>query len=451
MTRPACASRRRARSRFSRDAQHTIDLAIEADDDIGLASLRLRYTKVSGSGERFTFTEGELPIDVTRATIREHGPRARTWKLEPLALDAGDMVVYRAVATDHRPGAPPPESDSFIAEMLAPGGQAAPGFAIDPEQERYAVSQQMVISRPSGWRRARRRCPPEAYATEAQEHRRRAAKGARRVRVHDGRRARRRARPDADITELNEEAEAAGEDDLLAGRTANQGRVALLRAIRSMSRAATSLTTADLTAALTHERAALDAARARVLAHAHHPARAHASASGSTCRAGSPACSPTPARDVASARRRRRPTRASSRCVARSPASPRSPARRSLGATTSARASTLAESVLRVDPSDDDAAATSRASLDVGGGGDAARSRADDAHDLLDRAATGARRRTPHRSARRAADRRQSLDSAPRRRARPTRCATREAVAMTRRPRPSALCARSRSPSRSRR
>jgi len=59
------------------------------------------------------------------------------------------------------------------------------------------------------------------------------------------------------ISDLNEEQEAEGESDLLAGRMQNRGRIALLRAIRSMSRAAASLTTAELTPALTHERAAL--------------------------------------------------------------------------------------------------------------------------------------------------------------------------------------------------
>src|SRR5262249_37556390 len=61
----------------------------------------------------------------------------------------------------------------------------------------------------------------------------------------------------ADPNMLNEEQEAEGEADLAAGRNLNQGRVALLRAIRSMSRAATSLTNVDLSTALTHERAAL--------------------------------------------------------------------------------------------------------------------------------------------------------------------------------------------------
>ena len=53
------------------DGKRTLDVAIEAGDDIGLTSLRLRYTKVSGSGERFTFAEGEVPIGVTRSSVME--------------------------------------------------------------------------------------------------------------------------------------------------------------------------------------------------------------------------------------------------------------------------------------------------------------------------------------------------------------------------------------------
>jgi hypothetical protein len=63
--------------------------------------------------------------------------------------------------------------------------------------------------------------------------------------------------PNEDPNMLNEEQEAEGEADLAAGRNLNQGRIALLRAIRSMSRAAASLTNVDLATALTHERAAL--------------------------------------------------------------------------------------------------------------------------------------------------------------------------------------------------
>ena len=240
---------------FLRDAHRTLDVAAEAGDDIGLASLAVRYTKVSGSGERFTFTEGELPVAVNRAGARAWTARA-SWNLETLGLEPGDMVVYRAVATDHRPGAAPSESDSFIAEVLAPGGNAAPGFDVDPEQERYAVSQQMVILKTERLAARKSQMSADDFASASAE----IAAEQRKVRAEfvfmmGGELA---DAPDiTNMTDINEEAEAAGEDDILAGRNANQGRVALLRAIRSMSRAATSLTTADLPAALPHERAAL--------------------------------------------------------------------------------------------------------------------------------------------------------------------------------------------------
>lgn len=239
---------------FIRDARNGIDVAIEAGDDIGLASLRLRYTKVSGSGERFKFIEGEVPLTIARADARAWTARV-TWRLDGLALEPGDLVVYRAVAADRRPGAPAAESDSYIVEIVAPGGVAAAGFAIDPDVERYAVSQQMVIVKTERLAARRASISPQTFADSAQE----LAAEQRKVRAEfvfmmGGEVADETA--DA-ISDLNEEQEAQGESDLLAGRMANRGRIALLRAIRSMSRAAASLTTADLTPALTHERAAL--------------------------------------------------------------------------------------------------------------------------------------------------------------------------------------------------
>ncbi|MGH9887741.1 MAG: DUF4175 family protein, partial [bacterium] len=240
---------------YLKDGHSSIDLAVESSDDIALASLRLRYTKVSGSGERFTFTEGEVPLAITRRDARAWTARAQ-WQLDPLALGPGDMVVYRAVAADRRPGAPPSESDSYIAEVVAPGGNAAAGFALDPEQERYAVSQQMVILKTERLSVKKPTMSAGDYGTAAME----LAAEQRKVRAEfvfmmggelvDA--------PDAeDMTTINEEAEAEGEADLAAGRNLNRGRVALQRAIRAMSRAAQSLTNADLSTALTHERAAL--------------------------------------------------------------------------------------------------------------------------------------------------------------------------------------------------
>jgi hypothetical protein len=254
---------------FLRDAHQALDVALEADDDIGIATLRLHYTKVSGSGERFTFVEGEVPITITRTDAKTWTARTR-WSLEGLGLGPGDMVVYRALVTDHRPGSAASESDSFIAEIVAPGAVAAPGFAVDPDQERYAVSQQMVILKTERLQAQRSAMSAEDFATAAAE----IAIEQRKVRAEFvfmmGGEIADAPNPDAAITDLNEESEAEGESDLAAGRMQNQGRIALIRAIRAMSLAATSLTVADLPPALTSEKAALKQleqafARSRIL------------------------------------------------------------------------------------------------------------------------------------------------------------------------------------------
>ena len=239
------------------DAHRTLSLAIEAGDDIGLSSLTMRYTKVSGSGERFTFVEGQVPLSITRSGDRAWTARA-AWPLDSLRLEPGDMVVYRAVAADRRPTGGTAESDSYIAEILAPGGVAAPGFAADFEQERYAVSQQMVIVKTERLIARRATMPPANFADEAQQ----LAAEQRKVRAEfvfmlGGELA---DAPDvaASMSDINEEEEAGRESDILAGYNANAGHVALIRGIRAMSRAAASLTAADPSAALPHERAALD-------------------------------------------------------------------------------------------------------------------------------------------------------------------------------------------------
>src|SRR5262249_35052600 len=64
---------------------------VDAEDDFGLRSLSLRYTKVSGSGEQFDFEEGEIPLAVTRASGREwRGSASRS--LGDLQLQEGDML-----------------------------------------------------------------------------------------------------------------------------------------------------------------------------------------------------------------------------------------------------------------------------------------------------------------------------------------------------------------------
>lgn len=240
------------------DANRALDIGVEADDDIALAGVRLRYTQVSGAGERYTFKEGEVPLQITRSAATGWTAKAH-WNLASLGLEAGDMVVYRAVASDARPGAIPSESDSYIAEVLLPGTDAAAGFSIDPEQERYALSQQMIIVKTERLLAKRGTLSAEAFLNEAND----IAVEQRRVRAEFvfmmGGELSDEPLPDDDPTTLHEEAEAEGESDILAGRSANAGRIALVSAIRNMSSAVTLLNTASVTEALAPERAALKA------------------------------------------------------------------------------------------------------------------------------------------------------------------------------------------------
>lgn len=238
------------------DGRGAIDVRIEATDDVALSAITLRYTRVRGSGERYEFVEGEVPVAVRRRGASEWVADVR-WALDSLALEPGDLVVYRAVVHDTRPGGPPGESDAFIAEVAAPGGVAAAGFALDPEEDRYALSQQMVIQKTERVAARRRALTEGAWADSTAA----IATEQRRVRaefvfmmggeVADG------AVEEGNMTDLNEEEEAAAEADLLAGREANAGRIALRRATRAMSRAAGLLDEGDAAGALVHERTAL--------------------------------------------------------------------------------------------------------------------------------------------------------------------------------------------------
>ncbi len=245
-----------ARDLIVPDAKRTLDIGIEADDDLALGSLRLRYTKVSGSGERFTFSEGEVPVSIVRARPVEWTARAAL-ALAPLLQEPGDLVVYRAVATDSRPGSPAIESDAFIAELAAPGGVAALGFSLDPDEDRYALSQQMVILKTERLLAQRGSLAPATLAEQAML----LAGEQRRVRAEfvfmmGGEFAQQVTGEDG-MTELDEHEEAESEGDLAAGRMVNRGRTALLSAVRAMSRAAVALTTAELTPALAQEKFAL--------------------------------------------------------------------------------------------------------------------------------------------------------------------------------------------------
>lgn len=242
---------------FLPDASSRLPVTVEAEDDLGLATLAVTYTKVTGSGENFDFVSGEVPLERSR-------PSTRAWTasgaldLGALDLEPGDMVVYRGVAADRRPGAPPVESDAFIVEILAPGEAAAAGFAIDDQRDRYALSQRMVLIKTE--RLAAER--PAMSQAELLESAQVIAAEQRQVRAEfvfmmggeltD-------FAEDADPFILHEEDEAHGEADIAAGRLVNQGRAELTRAVRAMSVAAAALVDGSLDDALDAERVALEA------------------------------------------------------------------------------------------------------------------------------------------------------------------------------------------------
>ncbi|MGH7467849.1 MAG: hypothetical protein ACRENP_07645 [Longimicrobiales bacterium] len=245
------------RDLFLADARRTIAVVVEANDDLALAQLQLRYTRVYGSGERFTFTDGTLPLQIDRTNQKTWRARADL-KLETLGLAPGDMLVYRGLASDKRPGAPPAESDAFIIEITAPGAIAAEGFALDDEErDRYGISQQMVVLKTERLLARASTLAPDSLAREALT----LAAEQRSVRAEFvfmmGGELAEEVLEAANLAELNEEEHAAADEEVLAGRLANRGRIELMRAIRSMSRASTALNIANLTEALKQERAAL--------------------------------------------------------------------------------------------------------------------------------------------------------------------------------------------------
>ena len=232
------------RDLFLADGARDIPIRVAATDDIGVTSLTLAWTRVSGSGETFQFVEGTLPLALAGAGTREmHG----TASLRPSAmgLAAGDMLVYRAIARDAHPTRAPVESDAFVVEIVGASEAMAEGFSIDDQRDRYAISQQMVILKTERLIAARRSMGAALVAEEAA----RIAAEQRQVR--------------AEFVFMmggeieDEEVEAEQSHELAEGREQNEGRRDLIGAIRAMSDAAALLMRPELDQALAVEKRAL--------------------------------------------------------------------------------------------------------------------------------------------------------------------------------------------------
>lgn len=239
---------------FVPTATATLPVKIEASDDIGLKSLHLTYTKVTGSGENFTFKDGEFPLEITRTSPEAWS--ATSWiSLASLGLEAGDVLVYRAVVGDTLPGREPIESDAFVIEIVRRGEALGEGFSIDEEKDKYAISQQMIIIKTERLIAKKATMTTEAFTEEAQI----IASEQRKVRsefvfMMGGEFE--EAAPAAG-GDLNEEEEAANEAELLAGRMQNNGRQDIIAATRHMSDAVMLLTNLNPLQALPREKAAL--------------------------------------------------------------------------------------------------------------------------------------------------------------------------------------------------
>ena len=225
-----------------------LPIAIQGSDDLGVASLVLRFTKAAGGGENLTFTDGEVPLTIDRSTGKQWSGRA-TLLLDTMGLEDGDMLVYRAVVRDSNPNGTPVQSDQYLIEIGKNAEIADAGFALPTEEKKYAISQQMVIYRTEQLLKTRPRAGAGAGSETWLEQTRMIAIEQRMVR--------------AEVVFLgggeveDELEEAARSDELTEGRLQNTGRAEMLLAINAMSRAEAQLNDGRAQEALVFERQAL--------------------------------------------------------------------------------------------------------------------------------------------------------------------------------------------------
>ena len=158
---------RPARDLLLPDARSSVEVTGSVADDIAISGLTLRYTKVSGSGEQIDFVEGELPLQIARESEQQWRARGAI-ALPRLGLEAGDSLVYRLVAQDGRTGdAGMAASDTYFIEIAGPGQVPLEGVEMPPEQERYALSQQMIVLKIRRLRERERGMPPAILEEQA--------------------------------------------------------------------------------------------------------------------------------------------------------------------------------------------------------------------------------------------------------------------------------------------
>lgn len=231
-----------------------LPIEVLAEDDLGLMSVKLTYTTVTGSGENFEFQNGNVPLRLQQTDAR-HWSGAATLDVPALHLAPGDTVAYRALATDTRPGAVAVESDTFMVHIVAPDTSVLGGFAIDDEMSKYALSQQMIIMKTERLIAQRTSMTSGAFADEASN----IATEQRRLRAQFIFMMGAELEDAAAAGALDETNEAVREEEIAAGRLRNPAYVDVVQATRYMGRAAAALVVPDATGGLTEEKSALAA------------------------------------------------------------------------------------------------------------------------------------------------------------------------------------------------
>ncbi|HSC26249.1 MAG TPA: hypothetical protein VLD67_03185 [Vicinamibacterales bacterium] len=243
---PAVRIEMPARDLLVTRATGSLRIEASARDDHALHSLELRYTKVSGSGEQFTFREGVLALEVNRDSAREWKGRS-TLALSAFGLEPGDALVYRAVGRDGRGDEGLGSSETYFVEVAGPGQAVPAGFELPPDRERYAFSQQMIVLKIERLRSRERSMPRDTVAGEAAD----IAAEQRAVRAH--------------FVFLtgghveDEEEEAAHSHEIQEGRLENTARREIGLAIRHMTLAEQALVAVRTGDALPSARAAVGA------------------------------------------------------------------------------------------------------------------------------------------------------------------------------------------------
>jgi hypothetical protein len=223
-----------------------VSVSARALDDHGLTAAELRYTRVSGSGEQFEFADGVLPVEIERTA-------ANDWRVSgqlPLArmgAALGDTIVFRIAARDGRAARGEGLSDAVVIDIAPPGSVATAGAAIDPGEDKFALSQQMILLKLRRLHASRRTFTQLRLLEESQS----LAGQQRSVRalfvfmlggeVED------------------EEVEAAHSHEIQEGRLADTSRRDLVTAVNLMSRVEQHLTAAETGAAIPPAEAAVEA------------------------------------------------------------------------------------------------------------------------------------------------------------------------------------------------